>query len=259
MRLAHARPLVLTTLHTGIPIGLPFAASLLRSVRGRVHRTVYFRRMLVTTLAERAVLVTGANRGMGREYVRQLLDRGVTTVYAAARDPRSVDVLDPRVVPVALDVTDPASVAAAAKAAPDVSVLINNAGIARGASVLTPDTAAVARGTGNQPVRSAGDGRCIRRRDRRAGRGHRQRVLGPGLAAGRSQLRGVQSRPVECDRLDAHRTGVPRCSGGGRLRRTRRHGHGVVRPTHRSPIPPTWCARFSTASSPARRRSWPTR
>ena len=95
----------------------------------------------MTTLADRAVLVTGANRGMGREYVRQLLDRGVARVYAAARDPRSVDVLDPRVVPVALDVTDAASVAAAVTAAPDVSVLINNAGIARGASVLTPDTA----------------------------------------------------------------------------------------------------------------------
>lgn len=95
----------------------------------------------MTTLAGRAVLVTGANRGMGREYVRQLLDRGVATVYAAARDPHGVEVSDPRVVPVALDVTDKASVAAAAKAAPDVSVLINNAGIARGASVLAPDSA----------------------------------------------------------------------------------------------------------------------
>ena len=95
----------------------------------------------MTTLADRAVLVTGANRGMGREYVRQLLERGVTTVYAAARDPHSVEVLDPRVVALPLDVTDAASVAAAAAAAPDVSVLINNAGIARGASVLSPDTA----------------------------------------------------------------------------------------------------------------------
>lgn len=95
----------------------------------------------MTTLAGRAVLVTGANRGMGREYVRQLLDRGVATVYAAARDPHGGDVSDPRVVPVTLDVTDKASVAASAKAAPDVSVLINNAGIARGASVLAPDSA----------------------------------------------------------------------------------------------------------------------
>ncbi len=92
----------------------------------------------MTALAEQTVLVTGANRGMGREYVRQLLERGVARVYAAARDPRGIDVADPRVVPLALDVTDPASVAAAAAAATDVGVLINNAGIARGESVLEP-------------------------------------------------------------------------------------------------------------------------
>lgn len=97
----------------------------------------------MTALAEQTVLVTGANRGMGREYVRQLLDRGVARVYAAARDPRGIDVVDPRVVPIALDVTDPASVAAAANMATDVSVLINNAGIVRGASVLAADTAAL--------------------------------------------------------------------------------------------------------------------
>lgn len=97
----------------------------------------------MTVLAGRTVLVTGANRGMGREYVRQLLDRGVSRVYAAARDPKGVDVVDPRVVPLALDVTDAASVTAAAATATDVSVLINNAGIARGASVLATDTTAL--------------------------------------------------------------------------------------------------------------------
>jgi NAD(P)-dependent dehydrogenase (short-subunit alcohol dehydrogenase family) len=94
----------------------------------------------MTPLIDQTVLVTGANRGMGREYVAQLLDRGVTKVYAAARDPRSIDVADPRVVPLQLDVTDAASVASAAQAASDVSILINNAGIARGASVLHSDT-----------------------------------------------------------------------------------------------------------------------
>jgi NAD(P)-dependent dehydrogenase (short-subunit alcohol dehydrogenase family) len=95
----------------------------------------------MTSLTDQTVLVTGANRGMGREYVAQLLDRGVATVYAAARDPRTIDVADPRVVPLQLDVTDAASVAEAAEAASDVSVLINNAGIARGASVLDRETA----------------------------------------------------------------------------------------------------------------------
>jgi NAD(P)-dependent dehydrogenase (short-subunit alcohol dehydrogenase family) len=94
----------------------------------------------MTSLADQTVLVTGANRGMGREYVAQLLDRGVTKVYAAARDPRTIDIEDPRVVPLQLDVTDATSVAEAAEVASDVSVLINNAGIARGASVLDRDT-----------------------------------------------------------------------------------------------------------------------
>jgi NAD(P)-dependent dehydrogenase (short-subunit alcohol dehydrogenase family) len=95
----------------------------------------------VTSLAGQTVLVTGANRGMGREYIGQLLDRGVTKVYAAARDPRTIDASDPRVIPLQLDVTDAASVAEASDAASDVSVLINNAGISRATSVLDPDTA----------------------------------------------------------------------------------------------------------------------
>lgn len=94
----------------------------------------------MTTLAGQTVLVTGANRGMGREYVTQLLGRGVARVYAAARDPHAIDVTDPRVVALRLDVTDAASIAAAAELASDVSVLINNAGIVRGASVLGRDT-----------------------------------------------------------------------------------------------------------------------
>ena len=94
----------------------------------------------MTSLADQTVLVTGANRGMGREYVAQLLGRGVTKVYAAARDPRTIDGADPRVVPLQLDVTDATSVTGAAAVASDVSVLINNAGIYRATSVLDPDT-----------------------------------------------------------------------------------------------------------------------
>src|SRR3954471_16454362 len=97
----------------------------------------------MTSLASQTVLVTGANRGMGREYVSQLLDRGVAKVYAAARDPQAVGAADPRVVPLALDVTDPASIATAAALADDVSVVINNAGILRGASVLDADSSAL--------------------------------------------------------------------------------------------------------------------
>ncbi|MDA0167498.1 SDR family oxidoreductase [Solirubrobacter taibaiensis] len=72
-------------------------------------------------------LVTGANRGLGRHFAEQLLQRGATKVYAAARDPRTIDL--PGVVPLQLDITDPESVARAAAVATDVDVLINNAGI----------------------------------------------------------------------------------------------------------------------------------
>ncbi|GIH47161.1 Short-chain dehydrogenase [Microbispora rosea] len=79
-------------------------------------------------------LVTGANRGLGRCFAAALLDRGAATVYAAARRPETVDL--PGVVPLALDITDPASVRAAAERARDVNLLINNAGISTGSSAL---------------------------------------------------------------------------------------------------------------------------
>jgi NAD(P)-dependent dehydrogenase (short-subunit alcohol dehydrogenase family) len=93
----------------------------------------------MTQLVNQTVLVTGANRGIGREFVRQFLDRGVAKVYAAARDPQTIATGDPRVVPLQLDVTDAGSVARAAELAQDVSVVVNNAGIARGVSVLDAD------------------------------------------------------------------------------------------------------------------------
>jgi len=88
----------------------------------------------------KTALVTGANRGLGRHLARELRDRGAT-VYAGARNPASVS-LD-GVIPIALDVTDPASVAAAAAVASNVAILVNNAGSSTGASLLTGDLADV--------------------------------------------------------------------------------------------------------------------
>lgn len=93
-------------------------------------------------IAGSTALVTGANRGLGRALVEALLARGVAKVYAAARRPEDVAAWatdEPRVVPLRLDVTDPGSVRAAALAAPDVDLLVNNAGIAGGGSVFGPD------------------------------------------------------------------------------------------------------------------------
>ncbi|WP_225094605.1 SDR family oxidoreductase [Streptomyces sp. CoH27] len=86
-------------------------------------------------------LVTGANRGLGQVMARMLLERGAHRVYSGARDPRTV--VEPRVTPVRLDVTDPAQVAAAARTCSDVSLLINNAGVLTDSALLAaPDTAA---------------------------------------------------------------------------------------------------------------------
>jgi NAD(P)-dependent dehydrogenase (short-subunit alcohol dehydrogenase family) len=85
-------------------------------------------------IAGSIALVTGANRGIGRAIVDALVAAGATKVYAAARTASSLDALTRQhgsvVVPVALDVTNDAQVAAAARLAPDVTLLINNAGIA---------------------------------------------------------------------------------------------------------------------------------
>lgn len=88
-------------------------------------------------------LVTGANRGLGRALVDALLDRGAAQVYAAARDPRSVRV-DDRVVAVAVDLTDAASIDKLAATATNVDLLINNAGTAAFAPALDADVEAVA-------------------------------------------------------------------------------------------------------------------
>jgi NAD(P)-dependent dehydrogenase (short-subunit alcohol dehydrogenase family) len=87
-------------------------------------------------LATSTVLVTGANRGFGRALASELLSRGAT-VYAGARNPDQVDL--PGVQPIALDITDAASVAAAAKATGDVTVLINNAGSSTGTDLVAGD------------------------------------------------------------------------------------------------------------------------
>jgi len=89
-------------------------------------------------------LVTGANRGLGRALVDSLLARGAARVYATARDPYSLPT-DHRIVPLALDLTDPASIEKAALAATDVDLLVNNAGTAEFAPALYADPDAIAR------------------------------------------------------------------------------------------------------------------
>jgi NAD(P)-dependent dehydrogenase (short-subunit alcohol dehydrogenase family) len=88
-------------------------------------------------------LVTGASRGIGRTLVEELLARGAARVYAGSRRPDGWrnPYGDPRVVPLALDVTDVAQIAAAAARADDVTLLVNNAGSMAFADPLAGDLA----------------------------------------------------------------------------------------------------------------------
>lgn len=93
-------------------------------------------------IANATILITGANRGLGLAFARAALARGARKVYAAARDPASVTLLG--VVPIQLDVTKPEDIAAAARNYPDVTLLINNAGIAATGGFLNADSIALA-------------------------------------------------------------------------------------------------------------------
>lgn len=83
------------------------------------------------------VVVTGANRGIGRSLVGALLAHGANKVYAGARDTSKLGATDSRVVPLKMDLSDEAGLAAAAKTAGDATLLINNAGLLEGGSQLT--------------------------------------------------------------------------------------------------------------------------
>ena len=88
----------------------------------------------------RAAVAAGmACVGVQTGHLADLLERGVSKVYAAARRPESVTVTDPRVVPLQLDVTDADSIRRAAETAADATVLVNNAGIAVNQSLVSGD------------------------------------------------------------------------------------------------------------------------
>jgi len=90
-------------------------------------------------------LVTGANRGLGLAFTQALLEAGAAKVYAAARDPSSITLAG--ATPLKLDITNPADVAAAARAASDVTLLVNNAAIARMVAFLAADADSALRET----------------------------------------------------------------------------------------------------------------
>lgn len=90
----------------------------------------------------KTVLVTGANRGIGRAIVEEALTRGAAKVYAAVRKLDSakelVEQFGERVVPIEIDLEDPQTIAAAANTATDVDVVVNNAGVLKTATAVDP-------------------------------------------------------------------------------------------------------------------------
>jgi len=96
-------------------------------------------------IKDSVALVTGANRGIGARFVAQLLARGAGRVYATARRPETLEPLvagaPDRVVPLRLDVTDVDQIAAAARIATDVNLLVNNAGVLSFGGPLDADVA----------------------------------------------------------------------------------------------------------------------
>lgn len=125
-------------------------------------------------LQNQVVLVTGANGGIGSALVSAFVAAGVKKVYAGARNKETLAGLfnDQRVLPIVIDIVNPSSVKAAVEACPDVTILVNNAGINLGGTPLDAPMSArmefdvnvfgtLSMCTAFAPTLRANDGGCI--------------------------------------------------------------------------------------------------
>lgn len=96
------------------------------------------------SLKDKVILITGANRGMGKSLVKASLEKGAKKIYATARDLSNMpDFGDERVVALELDITDNAQISTLVAQTKDLEVLINNAGILHQGNVLEGEISAV--------------------------------------------------------------------------------------------------------------------
>lgn len=97
-------------------------------------------------IKNKVILITGANRGIGKALVDAVAKQGAKKIYAAARDVSSLSLPnDTKFVKLQLDITDPASIKAAIAQCKDVEILFNNAGIATKSDILNDDMESIRR------------------------------------------------------------------------------------------------------------------
>lgn len=94
-------------------------------------------------IQDSVVLVTGGNRGLGKSLIQAFLDAGARKVYVGSRMP--VAAFDPRLQPIQLDITNEHDVAVVAEQCQDVTILVNNAGVATFTTFLSAPSLADAR------------------------------------------------------------------------------------------------------------------
>jgi NAD(P)-dependent dehydrogenase (short-subunit alcohol dehydrogenase family) len=145
----------------------------------------------VVIINKSVVLVTGANGGLGEHFVAQALERGADRVYAGV--PRHQKWDDQRVVPLTLDVTKRDSIAAAAAAAPDVTVVINSAGIFLNESLV--DGLSLEARTMLAPARGSVTSDAFQSKRRREWQMHRAHT--PGWACSPASSTGRQLRAAD--------------------------------------------------------------